>query len=109
MMLNDGVLDGTRYLSPAAVAQMTSKQTGARVTQGYGLGWSTDGGTFGHAGAYAVNMTIDATRGLIMVFLVQHAGFLGDGSNSHAAFKQAVEKRFGSKHDQPRRWWRILK
>lgn len=97
MMLNDGVFDGTRYLSPAAVAQMTRKQTGDLAPQGYGLGWSTDGGTFGHAGAYAVNMTIDATRGLITVFLVQQAGFLGDGANSHAAFKQAAERRFGGK------------
>jgi CubicO group peptidase (beta-lactamase class C family) len=97
MMLNDGVFDGTRYLSPAAVAQMTRKQTGDLASQGYGLGWSTDGGTFGHAGAYAVNMTIDATRGLITVFLVQQAGFLGDGATSHAAFKQAAEGRFGGK------------
>jgi CubicO group peptidase (beta-lactamase class C family) len=109
MILNDGVLDGTRYLSPAAVEQMTSKQTGARVEQGYGLGWSIDGGTFGHAGAYAVNMTIDATRGLIMVFLVQQAGFLGDGANSHAAFKEAVEKWFGSNTDRPRYWWRMFR
>jgi CubicO group peptidase (beta-lactamase class C family) len=95
MMLNDGVFDGKRYLSPAAVAQMTRKQTGDLATTGYGLGWAIEGGTVSHAGAYATHMTIDAKRGLIMVFLVQHAGFLGNGGDSHAAFKQAAEQRFG--------------
>src|SRR5437763_15178588 len=59
MILNGGVLDGKRYLTEAAVTQMTSKQTGDALKDGYGLGWSTGGGSFGHGGAYATNMTID--------------------------------------------------
>jgi CubicO group peptidase (beta-lactamase class C family) len=97
MMLNGGVFNGIRYLSPAAVAQMTRQQTGDLAPQGYGLGWSIDGRTFGHGGAYATDMRIDAKRGLITVFLVQHAGFSGTGAQSYAAFKKAVEKRFGGK------------
>jgi CubicO group peptidase (beta-lactamase class C family) len=96
MILNNGVFEGRRYLSEAAVAEMTKKQTGDALKEGYGLGWSTGGGSFGHGGAYATNMVIDPKRGLIVVFLVQHAGFPGDGSKAHAAFQQAAMQRFGS-------------
>ena len=90
MILSGGVYNGKRYLSEAAVAQMTSKQTGDAIKEGYGLGWSTGGGTFGHGGAYSTGMTIDPKRGLITVFMVQHAGFPKDGDKSQDAFKQAV-------------------
>lgn len=39
-------------------------------------------------------MTIDAKRGLITVFLVQHAGFPGDGNKCSGLFKKAAEERF---------------
>ena len=97
MMLNGGVLDGKRYLSEAAVKEMTSKQTPSGVKAGYGLGWSTGGGTFGHGGAYATNMTIDPRSGLIAVFMVQHAGFPGNGNQSQAAFRKAAEETFGGR------------
>jgi CubicO group peptidase (beta-lactamase class C family) len=96
MMLNAGVFQGKRYLSEDAVRQMTSKQTGDALKASYGLGWATGHGSFGHGGAYATNMTIDVKRGLITVFLVQHAGFPGDGSKSQAAFRKAAEEQFGS-------------
>jgi CubicO group peptidase (beta-lactamase class C family) len=96
MVLNGGVLDGKRYLSEAAMAAMTSKQTGDAIKDTYGLGWSTGGGTFGHGGAYATNMTIDPKRGLVMVFLVQHAGFPGKGGESGGAFRKAAEEQFGN-------------
>jgi CubicO group peptidase (beta-lactamase class C family) len=99
MMLNGGVFEGKRYLSEAAVMQMTSKQTGDSVKEGYGLGWSTGEGTFGHGGAYATNMTIDSRRGVITVFMVQHAGFPKDGARSHAAFRKAAVEEFGTPRD----------
>jgi CubicO group peptidase (beta-lactamase class C family) len=92
MMLNRGVFEGKRYLSEAAVAEMTRKQTGAAIKDGYGLGWSTSGSTFGHGGAYATNMSIDRERGLITLFLVQHAGFPGDGGKSRALFQEAADR-----------------
>jgi CubicO group peptidase (beta-lactamase class C family) len=95
MVLGGGVFDGKRYLSESAVKQMTSKQTGNAVNVGYGLGWST-GSSFGHGGAHATNMTIDPKRGLILVFMVQHAGFPGNGNQSHGAFQKAAEKTFGN-------------
>ncbi len=95
MLLNGGELNGKRYLSAEALKTMTSKQTGDSVKDGYGIGWSTNGMTFGHGGALATNMTIDPQRGLITVFLVQHAGFPGDGTKSHGAFVKAANDTFG--------------
>jgi CubicO group peptidase (beta-lactamase class C family) len=96
MMLNGGVFGGKRYLSEAVVKELTSKQTGDAIKEGYGLGFSTGGGTFGHGGAYATNMSIDTKRGLITVFMVQHAGFPRDGNKSRGAFEKAADDEFGS-------------
>ena len=40
-------------------------------------------------------MTIDSNRGLITIWLVQHAGFPNDGGQSQAAFRAAAEEAFG--------------
>jgi CubicO group peptidase (beta-lactamase class C family) len=98
MILNNGTYRGKRYLSEDAVKQMTSKQTGDTLPDGYGLGWSTGGGNFGHGGAYSTNMNIDTNRGLITIWLVQHAGFPGNGAQSAGAFRKAAEEQFGSAH-----------
>jgi CubicO group peptidase (beta-lactamase class C family) len=95
MVLNGGVLDGKRYLSKEAVALMTSKQTGDALKEGYGLGWGTGGGAFGHGGAHATNMTIDPKPGLILVWMVQHAGFPNDGGKSQEAFRKVALEQFG--------------
>lgn len=94
MVLNRGQFQGKRILSEETVATMTRKQTAESLKNGYGLGWSTNGDSFGHGGALSTNMTIDAKRGLITVFLVQHAGFPRDGNKSHGVFKKAAEERF---------------
>jgi CubicO group peptidase (beta-lactamase class C family) len=94
MMLNRGELDGRRYLSEAAVAQMTTRQTPDTVKEKYGLGLSIGDGEFGHGGAYATNMTIDPQHGLVFVWMVQHAGFPGDGEKSRDAFMQAAKTAF---------------
>ena len=95
MILNGGTLDGRRCLSEAAVKQMTIKQTGDAVKEGYGLGWSVNGAQFGHGGAMATNMNIDPERGLVTVWMVQHAGFPGEGGKSRDVFQHAAEARFG--------------
>jgi len=94
MMLNRGELNGRRYLSEAAVAQMTTRQTPDTVKEKYGLGLSIGDGEFGHGGAYATNMTIDTQHGLVFVWMVQHAGFPGDGEKSRDAFMQAAKTAF---------------
>ena len=95
MILNGGIFEGKRLLSEKSVAELTRKQTPKPLNDGYGLGWATSGGSFGHGGAYSTNMTIDRDRGLIYVFNVQHAGFPGNGGQSFEAFKKAAEKEFG--------------
>jgi CubicO group peptidase (beta-lactamase class C family) len=87
MVLNGGILDGKRYLTEAAVAQMTSKQTGDTVKEGYGFGWSRHGSSYGHGGAYATSMNIDPQRGVITILMVQHARFPGQEA-------AAIEKAF---------------
>jgi CubicO group peptidase (beta-lactamase class C family) len=92
MVLNDGVLDGKRYVSEAAIRQMTSKQTPKGVNQSYGLGWFVDGSSFGHSGAYSTRMDIDPPHQLVLVFMVQQVGYAGsDGEKVFPAFKKAAE------------------
>ncbi len=73
MVLNNGIYHGQRYLSEASVRLITSKQTGNDVTKSYGFGWNIGDGIFEHSGAYKTDMKVDRKRGLIIVFLVQHA------------------------------------
>lgn len=94
MILNGGELGGHRYLSAAAIKQMTTRQTPAEVKNDYGFGWATGGGVFGHGGAMATNMAIDPNKGLILVYLVQHAGFPGNGKDAINAFKKAAMGTF---------------
>jgi CubicO group peptidase (beta-lactamase class C family) len=94
MFLNGGTLDGKRYLSEAAVKEMTGKQTGD-LKQNYGLGWATGGDWFGHGGAHATNMSINRKTGLILVWMVQHAGYAGDGDKAQGVFQRIAEQRFG--------------
>ncbi|MCA9072860.1 MAG: beta-lactamase family protein, partial [Planctomycetaceae bacterium] len=94
MLANNGELDGKRYLSEAAVKQLTSKQTPDGVQNEYGLGFATGGERFGHGGAYSTNSYFDQKQGLILIWLVQHAGFPGDGDKAQDAFRQAALAEF---------------
>jgi CubicO group peptidase (beta-lactamase class C family) len=93
MLLNDGELDGRRYLSPTAVQELTKRQTPTDWKNSYGLGFQVSPTTFGHGGAYSTNTTADREHGLVLVWLVQHAGFVGDGAKCQEVFKsKAIEK-----------------
>jgi len=111
MILSGGILDGHRYVSEASVRQMTSTQTNTLLNDGksengYGLGWSTSKtihgntdpaivGPCGHGGAYATDMWIDPERQLVMVYMVQHAGYPGsDGGKILPAFRKAAADAF---------------
>ncbi len=96
MVLNGGTLDGKRVLSESAVKEMTTRQTPAALKESYGLGWSVDNGTFGHGGALSTNMTVDPKRGLVFVYLVQHAGFPGDGGKAQGTARRAAEAKYGA-------------
>jgi CubicO group peptidase (beta-lactamase class C family) len=99
MLLNDGEYAGKRILSEASVKQMTSKQTGVLVEKSYGFGIdvpSTPEGGFGHNGAYKTDMWIYPNRHIITVFMVQHAGFPGNGGRSEDTFKEAALAAYGN-------------
>jgi len=92
MILGGGVWQGKRYLSEAAIKQMTAKQTG-ELPQHYGVGWAVDakGEGFGHGGACATQIWIDTKRGLVTIFMVQAQGFPGEGGKSWPLSRQAAE------------------
>jgi CubicO group peptidase (beta-lactamase class C family) len=96
MLLNGGQLDGKRVLSEAAVKELTSRQTPPGLKDSYGLGFSVGPDNFGHGGALATNATADTKRGLIFVWLVQHAGFPGEGGKSQDAFRRAAIEAFAA-------------
>lgn len=96
MILNGGAYLGRRYVSESAVRQMTTKQTADGIPEAYGLGWSTGGGGYGHGGAYATNMNIDPKRGIITIWMVQHAGFPKNGDQSQGDFRKAADELFGT-------------
>lgn len=96
MLLNGGVHNGKRILSEAAIKELSTKQTPKGIDTNYGLGFSVGGGTFGHGGAYTTNMTVDSKRGLVYVWMVQHAGFPGNGGQGQGAFRKAAEQLYGA-------------
>jgi CubicO group peptidase (beta-lactamase class C family) len=98
MLLNKGTLGGKRVLSEAAVKEMSSKQTGDKVKENYGFGLAIGAdGSYGHGGAYATDMKIDPARGLVFVYLVQHAGWRDDvGKTGPGVFRNAAIEAFGA-------------
>jgi len=105
MILNGGVYEGNRYLSDAALKEMTSNHTAELLGKngnGYGLGWSVSGrsrnatdlehtGAFGHGGAYSTDMQIGMQHQLLTSFLVQHAGYAGtEGGQILPAFRKVA-------------------
>jgi CubicO group peptidase (beta-lactamase class C family) len=74
MILNGGTLDGKRYLSQAALHEMTTRQNGGLGKTSYGFGWFISANGFGHGGAYNNAMEIDVEKGRILIFMVQQNG-----------------------------------
>ena len=113
MMLNGGVLDGVRLLSPTTVALMTSNHVGTLYlngTLGWGLGFEVveqtgraprygAAGEFSWSGAYHTTYWADPVEKLVVVFMTQllpagpvdsdetraHAGQSGDRGPGAAA------------------------
>lgn len=92
MVLRGGALGGTRFLSRAAVRQMTRRH----VANGYGLGWSVDKDVVGHGGSLGSKMLIHRKRGLITIFLGQHAGHLGEGAKAAETYVKVALETWGA-------------
>jgi CubicO group peptidase (beta-lactamase class C family) len=117
MLLGGGMLDGKRYLSPAAMQLLTTVQTGSLpcgffqsagannhgANYGWGIGTCIlrtphegvaamlSPGTFGHGGAWGTQAWIDPVRGVAYVLMVQRSNFPNsDASGVRRAFQQAA-------------------
>jgi CubicO group peptidase (beta-lactamase class C family) len=110
MMLNDGVYEGHRYLSPFSVHVMTEPQTTGIQPVGwmrgsdYGLAWEvvTDPlgelaghsiGTYGHGGAFGTQGWIDPNNDLISIMLIQ--GSDGGAESMTNVFLNMAESSVG--------------
>jgi uncharacterized protein YbbC (DUF1343 family)/CubicO group peptidase (beta-lactamase class C family) len=81
MLLHGGTLDGSRILSPASVARMTSPSTPVGMRDVRGLGWDIDSsyasnrgelfpiGSFGHTGFTGTSLWIDPQSQAYVIFL----------------------------------------
>jgi CubicO group peptidase (beta-lactamase class C family) len=94
MLLNNGKIGDKQLVSAESVKVLTSKQTPDSLKDNYGLGFSVGGGGFGHGGALSTNMNIDTKRGLVTVWLVQHAGFPGEGGKASGVFRKLADDKF---------------
>lgn len=114
MLLNGGTYQGKRYLSQAAVKQMTSIQTGDLLVgngvQGYGLGFfvqkkpidgDTSVGSFGHHGSRKTQLWIDPQHQLAMVLMVQCRELTsGQLRDLYTAYHRQALARFGKTNRQ---------
>ena len=94
LLLNRGKFNGKRILSEATVDELSKRQTPKTVKQSYGFGFSSNGDSFGHGGAHATNMEIRTKEGLVLVWMVQHAGFPLDGRKAQGEFRKAALSGF---------------
>lgn len=101
MLLDRGVFEGRRYLSPAALDLMTSVQTGSlkagwKPGAAFGLTFELvrdpmgtlafqSAGTYGHGGAFGTEGWIDPTRRMITILLLQRSE--GGDSDEHNALR----------------------
>jgi CubicO group peptidase (beta-lactamase class C family) len=119
MLLNGGTLDGRTYLSTAAMALLTTPQTGRLPTgffqsdtfghygANYGWGITTSilrtphasvaamlsPGTYGHGGAWGTQAWIDPVKGVAYVLMVQRSNFPNsDASDVRRVFQEAAAR-----------------
>jgi CubicO group peptidase (beta-lactamase class C family) len=124
MLLSGGELDGRRYLSTAAVKQLSTVQTGdlpagffqsaAAGGHGAAYGWGVgvtiekqphagvaamlSPGTFGHGGAWGTQAWIDPVKGVAYILMVQRTNFRNsDGSDVRLDFQQAAADALGAR------------
>jgi CubicO group peptidase (beta-lactamase class C family) len=113
MMLNEGVYENHRYLSPFSVHLMTESHTSEIHKKGwmrgsdYGLAWEvvTDPmgelaghslGSYGHGGAFGTQGWIDPTNHLISIMLIQRAD--GGANTMTRVFLNMAEMSLGKQN-----------
>ena len=128
MLLNGGTFEGRQYLSAAAMALLTTPQTGDLPTgffqsetygnRGANYGWGIttsivrtphDGvaamlspGTYGHGGAWGTQAWIDPVKGVGYIMMVQRSNFPNsDASDVRRAFQEAAAKSLSNVPSTP--------
>ncbi|NNE00577.1 MAG: hypothetical protein HKN47_24955 [Pirellulaceae bacterium] len=48
----------------------------------------------GHGGARATNMEVHPEKGIVLIWMVQHGGFPGNGAQAQGVFKNWAKQRF---------------
>jgi len=93
MILSGGTLNGKRYISPASLHEMTTRQNGGMGGANYGFGWGISESGFGHGGANKNAMEINTAKGWVLIFMVQQAGPWGtpDGDAIGARLAQFAD------------------
>jgi CubicO group peptidase (beta-lactamase class C family) len=112
MLLNEGTVDGKRYLKPETVKQIGSVQSGALETgftpgnawgltvcvvrEPQGVSAALSPGSYGHGGAYGTQAWIDPVKKVGYVLMVQRANFPNsDASDVRKSFQDAAAKALG--------------
>ncbi|MBL9116196.1 MAG: beta-lactamase family protein [Verrucomicrobiaceae bacterium] len=113
MLLNEGELDGKRYLKSETLKLMTTNQLGDMekvsfapgmhmglgfhiVNEPQGVTESLSKGSFGHGGAYGTQAWMDPVRRLGIVLLIQRAGLPNsDQSEMRRVLQKAAVDAFG--------------
>lgn len=83
---------------PITVRNILAHSSGlpSGLSESYGLEFSVCQSHFGHGGAYSTTTSADTKNGLILVWLVQHAGFPGKGDKTQEAFRKKPTELFAS-------------
>lgn len=113
MLVQNGQLNGRRYLKPATLKQMIAATPGGRTVAGltegtrYGLGWQvvaepkeSDGalspGAYGQSGSYGTQLWIDPVKRRAYLLLIQRGDAAQPvGGEIRKEFLQAVAEAYG--------------
>ena len=71
------------------------RQTPESVPDSYGFGLAGGADWFGHGGAFATNMENRPAKGLVLIWMVQHSGFPGEGAKAQGVFRNWALEHFG--------------
>jgi CubicO group peptidase (beta-lactamase class C family) len=93
-LLRGDEFGGKQLLSKASFTELTKRQTAESTGESYGLGLTVSDDQFGHGGAYATSMEVYPKAGIALVWMVQHAGFPGEGGNAQDEFRTWAFEKF---------------
>jgi len=94
MVLNKGLYKGKRIISEESAKIMGEKLT-PKGHPGYGVGFQTEGNSFGHAGAGGTQMWIYPEEGIATILMIQVVGDPKEVNLTRKNFREAALKLKG--------------